>query len=143
MLCADCAFVLVLPLLLAVLLALNSVQSGSCQSQVPSQPIASVCSLTWSAVDDALVKPAGWHSYCCLMCTIVMVMVPDAPISGFTEFSCAVCRLCEVTRNCVASRGAGDWLIQYSAPRCVKRHVQSSGEARIYQIGLILLPMPP
>ena len=54
-----------------------------------------------------------------------MVMVPDAPISGFTEFSCAVCRLCEVTRNCVASRGAGDWLIQYSAPRCVKRHVHS------------------
>ena len=121
MLCADCAFASVLPLPLAVLLALNSVQSGSCQSQVPSQPIASVCSLIWSAVDDALVDPAGWHSYCCLMCTIVMVMVPDAPISGFlsSRVLSASCRLCEVTRKCVAPRGAGDWLIQYSAPRCV------------------------
>ena len=36
----------------------------------------------------------------------------------------ASCRLCEVNRNCVAPRGAGDWLIQYSAPRCVQTHVQ-------------------
>ena len=56
MLCANGAFALVLPLLLAVLLALNSVHSGSCQSQVPSQPIASVCSLDWSAVYLALAR---------------------------------------------------------------------------------------
>ena len=67
MLCADCAFASVLPLPLAVLIALNSV--GLMPVASPSQPIASVCSLIWSAVDDALADPAGWHSYCCLMCT--------------------------------------------------------------------------
>ena len=56
MLCADCAFASVLPLPLAVLLALNSVQSSTFQLQVLRQWIGSVCSLNWSAVHYALVR---------------------------------------------------------------------------------------
>ena len=75
MLCADCAIASVLPLPLTVLPALDSVQSGSFQLQVLCPPTVSVCSLIWFAVDDELVGPAGWHPTCCLMRTVVVLIL--------------------------------------------------------------------